>query len=157
MTLRCFGIITDNQIMLIINDMTIWRKASKAGWRGKTARRRWRECQIVSPMCEGACVWFGMHWMNASIIRKLCKLIHTINIDSASCVPNRLPRHGAYDLVGRVAAFLPAKTAVQAGFCLLAWPLQSGRDSLLTFSSKEKVRRSNQTAIKYWCLQGIRT
>jgi hypothetical protein len=54
------------------------------------------------------------------------------------CVPYRLRRHGAYDLAGRVAAL----------FC---------HDSLLTFSSKEKVRISNQTATKYLCLLGIRT
>jgi hypothetical protein len=54
------------------------------------------------------------------------------------CVSYRLRRHGAYDLAGRVEAL----------FC---------HDSLLTFSSKEKVRRSNQTAMKYLCLPEIRT
>jgi len=37
-------------------------------------------------------------------MRKLCQLKNSIDTDAAGCVPNRLRRHGAYDLAGRVAA-----------------------------------------------------
>jgi hypothetical protein len=52
-----------------------------------------------------------------------------MNIDSTNCVSNRLRRHGAYDLAGRVAAL----------FC---------HDSLFYFLIQEKVKTSNQRAMK---------
>jgi hypothetical protein len=52
-----------------------------------------------------------------------------MNIDPTNCVSNRLRRHGAYDLAGRVAAL----------FC---------HDSLFYFLIQEKVKTSNQRAMK---------
>ena len=67
-------------------------------------RGRGRECRIVSPMCEGACVRFGTHWMIAHLMREFCKPMNDRVMSAARCVPNRLRRHGAYDLAGRVEA-----------------------------------------------------
>jgi hypothetical protein len=54
-------------------------------------------------------------------MRELGKPIVVKDMSYLGCVPYRLRRHGAYDLIGRVAA----------SFCL---------DSLLTFSSRRKLK-----------------
>jgi len=85
----------------------------------QNVRERGRECQIVSPMCEGACIRDGTHWQEAFSMRDTGKPIADNDKSYLRCVPYCLHRHGAYDLAGRV----------EESFCL---------DSLITFSLRRK-------------------
>jgi hypothetical protein len=108
---------------------------SEVRWEGETGGGEGGNAESLAPCARALAFEMERIGRKQFWMRDLDKPMVANDMINLRCVPYRLRRHGAYYLAGRVAA----------SFYL---------DSLLTFSSKEKVRRSNRRAMKSLCLLG---